>query len=462
MTHSHSKLRDRLAEVEASIARDGLVPKHLKGEQKTIQLQLDRIIYPILTLPPEITSDIFVQCLPGHWETKNPHPDRVPLLLLRICADWRAIALSTPELWAVLHIARYSLFHSDRQPAIEKGIDSWLKCAKGLPLFLDFDGWTSPVLPPVSPSPYLRIIARHASQLRHLKLAIDHDDLHRLDSHMLEFPLLETLSISHNADNGPVRAFRSAPKLREFTLLEEGRRPFLHVDSLPWGQITSFSCASWISTEDCLLVLRLAPLLINLTVRLGYDRDVLPLVSHLHLESLWISGNSSKGLLSSAAFPALHTLTIFSSETLQNDALIPFLSRAPSLRILSSPYSEKLIQALRAAPQLTDVTLVDINKSSKDRVLQIFDLYREPDMLPLLRNILFDNYRCDVDKAVVRVLDYRFSPPADGATRLESFQALRPHHWKLIRIGEELIPHLRDLVAQGLKIHVGNDRHNLL
>ncbi|KAJ6601608.1 hypothetical protein B0H10DRAFT_1762067, partial [Mycena sp. CBHHK59/15] len=54
--------------------------------------------YPILTLPNEITSQIFVHCLPTHGRVR-PSRQAVPLLLVHICRQWRDIALSTWELW---------------------------------------------------------------------------------------------------------------------------------------------------------------------------------------------------------------------------------------------------------------------------------------------------------------------------------------------------------------------------
>ncbi|KAJ6556844.1 hypothetical protein DFH09DRAFT_890059, partial [Mycena vulgaris] len=56
------------------------------------------ISYPVLSLPPEITSKIFVMSLPpDRWTEPSPHP--APLLLAQICREWRSISLDTPELW---------------------------------------------------------------------------------------------------------------------------------------------------------------------------------------------------------------------------------------------------------------------------------------------------------------------------------------------------------------------------
>ncbi|KAJ7693884.1 hypothetical protein B0H17DRAFT_840283, partial [Mycena rosella] len=71
----------------------------LQTQLQNVQHQLDAIVYPVLTLPPEITSEIFVHCLPDRrkWDVVNPK--EAPLLLMHVCSAWRNITISTPALW---------------------------------------------------------------------------------------------------------------------------------------------------------------------------------------------------------------------------------------------------------------------------------------------------------------------------------------------------------------------------
>ncbi|KAJ7740892.1 hypothetical protein B0H14DRAFT_2215752, partial [Mycena olivaceomarginata] len=64
-----------------------------------LQTQLNSITYPILTLPPELTSEIFTHCLPAERFVDVVNPGEAPLLLTRVCQTWRQIAISTPALW---------------------------------------------------------------------------------------------------------------------------------------------------------------------------------------------------------------------------------------------------------------------------------------------------------------------------------------------------------------------------
>ncbi|KAJ7166769.1 hypothetical protein C8R46DRAFT_899295 [Mycena filopes] len=77
----------------------------LTEEKIAIQKSLDSTVYPILTIPFELTAEIFVPCLPDR--PVSPHLTIAPLLLTAICRQWRNIACSTPRLWAALQITRW-------------------------------------------------------------------------------------------------------------------------------------------------------------------------------------------------------------------------------------------------------------------------------------------------------------------------------------------------------------------
>ncbi|KAH9480785.1 hypothetical protein JR316_0007385 [Psilocybe cubensis] len=61
------------------------------------------ILAPVRRLPPEILYAIFEHSLPTH---RNPTmvASECPMLLTRICSNWRSLALSSPRLWARIHI----------------------------------------------------------------------------------------------------------------------------------------------------------------------------------------------------------------------------------------------------------------------------------------------------------------------------------------------------------------------
>ncbi|KAF8177075.1 hypothetical protein K438DRAFT_1522243, partial [Mycena galopus ATCC 62051] len=54
-------------------------------------------------LPPDIIQEIFIACLPTHRNCAVSATE-APALLGRIRGAWRAISLSTPQLWARLRV----------------------------------------------------------------------------------------------------------------------------------------------------------------------------------------------------------------------------------------------------------------------------------------------------------------------------------------------------------------------
>ncbi|KAJ7659542.1 hypothetical protein DFH06DRAFT_925144, partial [Mycena polygramma] len=70
----------------------------LERQQRELRMELAQIIYPLITLPTEIISRIFLACLPDHGRVR-PARSAPPLLLAQICRQWRYIVISSSELW---------------------------------------------------------------------------------------------------------------------------------------------------------------------------------------------------------------------------------------------------------------------------------------------------------------------------------------------------------------------------
>ncbi|KAJ7123278.1 hypothetical protein C8R43DRAFT_866498, partial [Mycena crocata] len=54
--------------------------------------------YPILSIPNEITAEIFRHCMPVDGRVV-PRVSDAPIVLTRICRHWRQIAVSTHRVW---------------------------------------------------------------------------------------------------------------------------------------------------------------------------------------------------------------------------------------------------------------------------------------------------------------------------------------------------------------------------
>ncbi|KAJ7717138.1 hypothetical protein B0H16DRAFT_1701066 [Mycena metata] len=83
-------------------------------------------------LPFELTSKIFVLCLPIRGRVR-PHGKLAPLLLAQIYSQWRAVALETPQLWRSIHLGFSQPSAHDSLPLLF-----------GLPGFVEFNNLKGP------------------------------------------------------------------------------------------------------------------------------------------------------------------------------------------------------------------------------------------------------------------------------------------------------------------------------
>ncbi|KAJ7142882.1 hypothetical protein C8R44DRAFT_761344 [Mycena epipterygia] len=100
---STSELRVNLDEIKLAILRQKSSLAVLETQQRELEMKLSLVVYPVLTLPPEIISRVFVETLPSHGRVR-PSAHTPPLTLAQLCSQWRDIALSTPELWSAIDL----------------------------------------------------------------------------------------------------------------------------------------------------------------------------------------------------------------------------------------------------------------------------------------------------------------------------------------------------------------------
>ncbi|KAF8963004.1 hypothetical protein BDZ97DRAFT_1065416 [Flammula alnicola] len=98
--------RKELHHIQAEIHHLNQLLTDLKEKEQTTQktiISYNRILSPARRVPSDIWNEIFYHCLPTQ---RNPFMStaEAPMLLARVCSTWRFTALSSPRLWARLHI----------------------------------------------------------------------------------------------------------------------------------------------------------------------------------------------------------------------------------------------------------------------------------------------------------------------------------------------------------------------
>ncbi|KAJ7461955.1 hypothetical protein FB451DRAFT_1371012 [Mycena latifolia] len=464
-------LRARLAQVDASISEQKLRLQELEDVRRGIQQELDCIVYPVLTLPPEITSGIFIQCLPPSQvfieeeDKDSPRPSKAPLLLLRICRVWRSIAISTPQLWVDLHV---DLWHDMPDlEALEEFIEDWFNRAASCPLSFSVRGEWYAVHPRHSDT-IRATLFRYAPRFETLGLRWPNKGLFKKLAGIGPFPLLENLSISLDEDNSEegswnLEIFRDASRLRQ---LDFGRAAKLSMFPVTCTVLSKMACQRSIGVEELLNLLALAPSLMDLTCSIVHLQDDpspqhMAVVTHNHLHTLRLSTYASAYFLSlvrPSALKNLH-LDIACESDWVDDGILTFLTHSStSLRAFSTGLRTPVtVECFSDMSGLTNVELCD---PEPEFLSDFFSRLELTGFLPCLQSLAFQNIRqIDVGE-LTQMLSSRCDA-RDGVAKLQSFRWIMLNG-QPISLDESSVATLRGLVASGMEIYIGHEERNLI
>ncbi|KAJ7841560.1 hypothetical protein B0H13DRAFT_144336, partial [Mycena leptocephala] len=177
--------RTRVTDLEAQISHLERSLSALREEKMLAQERLDSYTYPVLALPNEIVSEIFMHFLPTYPLFPPLIGILSPTILTHICRRWREIALSNPALWSVLS-------YDDDIPSDLKGhiFDIWLNRSRDCSLSLQFGRGSGTLR--MDNNRILEAVVPHRARWERLELYINRCHLHILDGPM---PLLRHLDL---------------------------------------------------------------------------------------------------------------------------------------------------------------------------------------------------------------------------------------------------------------------------
>ncbi|KAJ7483423.1 hypothetical protein FB451DRAFT_1129314 [Mycena latifolia] len=324
--------RTRIADLGAHIAELECSLRSLQQERDILQLRLDTYTYPVLTLPNEIVSEIFVHFLPVY-------PKRPPIIGLlspatlgQICRKWREIAFSTPALWRgiTVHLLKKRRL-GQKLRLLETFVQRSGACL--LSVNLDSDIVEDGVQAVAS---FVQLVTSHCDRLEHLKLF---SPQRSLPSIACSFPLLRSVHFGFSQGPGDwdddsllTAAFRTAPLLRMVTF---GLYRDVFGTLFPWSQITVL-VVHVIALHQYASVLNQAVNLVHCS--LGFfpslttpEPQSLSAIAHPCLETLIFTGlSNAAGILDTSTLPALRRLQ--AKETILGPdpvgTLVSFVSRS--------------------------------------------------------------------------------------------------------------------------------------
>ncbi|KAJ7701687.1 hypothetical protein B0H16DRAFT_1640572 [Mycena metata] len=85
--------RARLEEIEVEVLNLQRSIGILRAEEKQVKKRLNSRYYPVLTLPNELVSEIFLHFLPEYPRCPPMCGGLSPITLTQICRSWREIAI---------------------------------------------------------------------------------------------------------------------------------------------------------------------------------------------------------------------------------------------------------------------------------------------------------------------------------------------------------------------------------
>ncbi|KAF8178165.1 hypothetical protein K438DRAFT_1280909 [Mycena galopus ATCC 62051] len=298
-----AQIQARILELERSLA-------DLRAEQTIFQRRLDSYRYPVLTLPNEITTKIFVHCLPIYPMLPPMVGVFSPTFLTQICRQWREVALATPSLWRTIGIT-FSAIDPTPKHNISRISDAASRSGS-YPIWISLNEIpTSRVYPSgAHPCETLSTLIPHRARWEYLTVRLHEssEDVLRLMEGPI--PLLRHLELFCGV--GGAFQLPESPQLHSVVLTGSIASRVV----LPWAQLTSLTLRR-VDLTTCLAILQQTGRLVHCTLelpRMNHSEFIgmnstLQCLESLTLRNTYINdAGIAAAFFAALAVPALHRL----------------------------------------------------------------------------------------------------------------------------------------------------------
>ncbi|KAJ7124124.1 hypothetical protein C8R43DRAFT_1135703 [Mycena crocata] len=461
--------RKELTEATKEVIRlQALVEEATKTRDK-LQEFIDAhlaLVSPARRLPEDIIRGVFMEALPS---TRNAAlvSDEAPLLLCQICASWRQIALTTPRLWAAIHIVVPT---QKQMHQLTRMVNTWFTRSGTVPLEITMVS-SRKGDPTCDLSSLTSILGAASRRWKDIRLYVYNDHfMPFLTSLSLEdVPLLQTLFLglsvpaSYTESGAPRLQILATQSLQSVTI--PGSEYYLQ-SSVAWRFLRNLTI-TWYggdppSYKTVLSILEQCPLLETCEVPVTGRCDPgngfsLPHLSHLSISDDGASPVDAPELFRKILLPTLRSFHSGMSRfpRVSKECLFPSTGTLECLSV-SIIYlrSTFLLLALERMPFLQELRI------SQDPVTD--EMFGHPDahfldrlspslrncLCPRLRRLELSHFLVVSDETLLEFIQGRTGGKIrDGVTRLSHFVCTMDRPMQ-----RDIKPDLQDAIADGLTV----------
>ncbi|KAJ7498129.1 hypothetical protein B0H11DRAFT_1998796 [Mycena galericulata] len=388
-----SKTGPRLACLDDEILRLKAQLKQLEKDRAVLSeyhTQNTAIISPLRRMPPEILGEIFSWTLPlAVLDARES-----PWVLTRVCSLWRAVSISEPSLWSLVHI---NFPQNDAYPLTM--IETHIQRAQTLKIH--FFGCTKKDARPQVQM--FKLLSDHSDCWEELTLQLTADLVPHLVALAGRLPVLRKLWVQWDgagSQNGvdSLKCFENAYSLVDVGASNEYR--FIPIVLPPHSHITRYDFDAPLDTHRAML--KLAPNLVEARIHVSFDGDEPwpPSDETIQLSRLRRLYVSNAEILDYLSASVLEEAAIFYTEEDTDfcTSLVPFLIRSSCplrrlcLKGLPDPQSTATI--LEKCSTITELAIIITDSASQGdetfrSLLTLLDGSRGTWVSPQLSEICF-------------------------------------------------------------------------
>ncbi|KAJ7730705.1 hypothetical protein DFH07DRAFT_1065961 [Mycena maculata] len=429
------------------------------------------LVSSVRRVPTDIMQEIFVASLPSGQNSTITEQD-APLLLCHICRAWRSLALSTPRLWASLHI---SVPYGDRISSMNNVVNEWLSRSGILPLSISVA--FIPRVPDSAPtSMLLNTLVNFSSRWEHIRFRFPvYEYLNPLASlSPSDVPILRTVAmdIFHRFDDQEWNnlGFIGTPSLHSAMIPSKTHGDSLNLLLIPvqWERLRRLSIQGTYYTysDVALAILQKCTLLETLSLSIMHASGNLSPATPCrmdHLRNLYVSYHNSQpdDFFAHLIAPRLVCLEYMGASSDSQYPFMPMLSSCSleclRLKPTSAVYTESLIGVLSLVPTLRQLVLSgepwlqDAGVLDGRFILSLNRMDAGDVLCPDLEQIELLYFDALSDQTLLEFIQAR-GAAIGRASRLSSVRALlgRP-------METDIIPLLQPLIDDGLDVALDYD-----